>query len=54
MWSPRPMRSGDVAEVTAADEGGAETGELALAGVGEAMEEGFGGEEAEDGVADEF
>ena len=45
---------GDVAEVTAADDGGAEAGELALAGVGEALEEGFGGEEAEDGVADEF
>ena len=45
---------GDVAEMTAADEGGAETGELALAGVGEAAEEGFGCEEAEDGVADEL
>jgi hypothetical protein len=45
---------GDVAEVTAADDGGAEAGELALSGVGEALEQGFGGEEAEDGVADEF
>jgi len=40
--------------VLAADEGGAEAGELALAGVGEAAEEGFGDDEAEDGVADEL
>ena len=33
---------GDLSQVTAADEGGAETGELALAGVGEAMEESVG------------
>jgi len=44
----------DVAEVTTADDGGAEAGEFALAGVGKALEEGFGGEEAEDGVADEL
>ena len=40
--------------MAAADEGGTEAGELALAGAGEALEEGFGGEEAEDGVADEL
>ena len=45
---------GDLAEVAAADEGGAETGQFALAGGGEATEEGFGDDEAEDGVADEL
>ncbi len=45
---------GDVAEVAGGDYGGAEAGELAFAEVREALEEGFGGEEAEDGVADEF
>jgi hypothetical protein len=45
---------GDVAEMAAADEGGAEAGELALAGVGEAAEEAFGYDEAEDSVADEL
>jgi hypothetical protein len=45
---------GDRGEVTAADERGAETGELTFAGVGEAEEESFGDEEPEDGVADEL
>jgi hypothetical protein len=45
---------GDAAEVTAADEGGAEAGEFALAGVGEAAIEAFRYGEAEDGVADEL
>ena len=45
---------GDFAEVAAADEGGAKPGEFALAGAGEAPEEGFGDSEAEDGVADEL
>jgi hypothetical protein len=45
---------GDAAEMTAADEGGTEAGELALAGARESFEEGFGGEEAKDSVADEF
>src|ERR1700761_7794037 len=37
-----------------ADQGGAEAGELAFAGAGEAAEESFGYGEAEDGVADEL
>jgi hypothetical protein len=45
---------GDVAEVTAADDGSAEAGEFTLTRVREALEEGFGGEEAEDGVADKL
>jgi hypothetical protein len=45
---------GDGGEVTAADERGAETGELTFAGVGEAAEECFGDEQPEDGVADEL
>ena len=45
---------GDFAEVAAADEGGAEAGELALAGAWEAAEERFGNDEAEDSVAYEF
>jgi hypothetical protein len=45
---------GDVPQVAAADEGGSEAGEFTLTGGGEALEEGFGGEEAKDGVADEL
>ena len=45
---------GDFAEMTAADEGGAEAGELAFARGGEAVEEGFGDGQAEDGVAEEL
>jgi hypothetical protein len=45
---------GDVCQVAAADEGGAETGEFALAGVWEAAEESFGDGEAEDGVSDKL
>ena len=44
----------DGAEMAAVDERGAETGELALAGAGEVAEEGFGNQQAEDGVADEL
>ena len=43
-----------MAEVAAAYEGGAETGEFALAGVGETAVEAFGHGEAKDGVADEL
>ena len=46
--------SGDLAEMTAADERGAETSQFALAGGGEAAEERFGDDEAENGVADEL
>ncbi len=45
---------GDFAEMAAADEGGAEAGEFALARGREAAEEGFGDGEAEDSVADEL
>ena len=45
---------GDLAEMAAADERGAEAGEFALAGAGETAEERFGDDEAEDGVADEL
>jgi hypothetical protein len=45
---------GDFSQMAATDEGGAETGELALAGVGEAAEECFGYREAEDSVSEEF
>ena len=45
---------GHLAEVAAADDGGAEAGELALAGVGEAAVEGLGDDQAEDGVAEEL
>jgi hypothetical protein len=45
---------GDLAEVAAADEGGTKTGQFALTGGGEAMEERFGDDEAENGVADEL
>ena len=40
--------------MTAADEGGAEASQFALAGAGEAAEEAFGNHESKDGVADEF
>jgi hypothetical protein len=46
--------SGDLAEVAAADEGGAEAGQFAFARGGEAMEERFGDDEAENGVTDEL
>ena len=52
--APRLRRRDHVAEVAAADDGGAEAGELALAGVGEAAIEGFGDDQAEDGVAEEL
>ncbi len=60
--SPRPRRStgseidvlGDGPEVAAADERGAETGELALASVGKAAVEALGDSQTEDGVADEL
>jgi len=45
---------GYMAEVVAADERGAETGELSFSGGGEATEERFGDGETEDGVADEL
>jgi hypothetical protein len=45
---------GDFAKMAAADEGGAEARELALARTGETTEERFGDGEAEDGVADEL
>ncbi len=45
---------GDLAEVAAADERGAEASQFALAGSREAAEEGFGNDEAKDGVADEL
>jgi hypothetical protein len=45
---------GDLAEMAAADQGGAETGELAFAGVGETEEKGFGDGQTENGVAYEL
>jgi hypothetical protein len=45
---------GYLAEMTAADERGAEAGEFALAGGWEAAEESFGDGEAEDSVSDEL
>ena len=45
---------GNVAEVAAADEGGAKACEFALAGVGEALIEAFGDDETQHGVADEL
>jgi hypothetical protein len=45
---------GDGPEVAAADERGAEAGELSLAGVGEAAVEAFGDSQTEDSVADEL
>jgi hypothetical protein len=45
---------GDLAQVAATDEGGAETSQFALAGGREAMEERFGDDEAENSVAYEL
>jgi hypothetical protein len=45
---------GDGPEVAAADERGAEAGELALASVGEAAVEALGDSQTEDGIADEL
>ena len=44
----------DAGEVIAADDGGAEAGEVAFLGGGELAQEGLGGGEAEDGITEEF